>query len=738
MASWSNCSGGAPLSGTAACALSTANKNAAAGDTVYLRGGTYVVTGATTAGVYPINPTNSGTSPSSMITYSAYTADGTTYETVSFAGDSSLAGANSCGIQISGKSYIKVTHLNFTNLHEYLAIRNASDHNEISYCKFENERDPWADIIYDSNTGGTGGATNGNGDSPDYYHSTSTLYDKNVNLPALYPYAVRLYNVTDKSSSYYCNTWTTHTLDCHAGGQSDLTGGTNNYWSNGDRYQLTHDFSQPSSYINNSSTHNWIHHCVFNKVGGGYTGAGRNNLTNTMGEDGGATLIIGSGSSTTDHSDNNTLEYNEMYGGGHQVFSHYSGIHEVIRHNYLHNEGWFSDAKYSNICSSGDNGVCSIGRAIYTYHTNPSYGGRTLYENNAIGFGSQYGGPHPLNSGASGSGAEIGSCSNIWRYNDHFANAMYGLGFSTATGHTANNRVYNNTFFHNGYNESSYGVASTTENIEETTGGFTTPDRRTGMAISDDSTVAGNVIINNLFYKNWAERNLTGLSYGSYYSTYFPAIRISSSDTAKRNTIANNYTGGSQNPPYTSSSAYPAETDPLFTNEHYPTAYNTVAGSLDATYPAWVNYTLVHPDLTLQAGSPAIDKGTYLATASGSGSSSTTLVVADAAFFQDGTWGSDLAIAAGVMHADLIAIGTVGKVVQIQSIDYSTNTITLAAPMSWANGAPIWLYKKSDGAQVLYGSAPDMGAHEYHYSCKNGDNCTTPNKPSPFTVQRVK
>jgi hypothetical protein len=65
------------------------------------------------------------------------------------------------------------------------------------------------------------------------------------------------------------------------------------------------------------------------------------------------------------------------------------------------------------------------------------------------------------------------------------------------------------------------------------------------------------------------------------------------------------------------------------------------------------------------------------------------------------------------MHADWIAIGTVDNVVQIQSIDYSTNTITLAAPTTWADGAPIWLYKKSDGTQVLSGSAPDMGAHEY-------------------------
>jgi hypothetical protein len=63
------------------------------------------------------------------------------------------------------------------------------------------------------------------------------------------------------------------------------------------------------------------------------------------------------------------------------------------------------------------------------------------------------------------------------------------------------------------------------------------------------------------------------------------------------------------------------------------------------------------------------------------------------------------------LFPDVIAIGTIGNTVQISSINYSTNTITLATPMTWANGAPIWLYKNSSGQQVLYGTAPDLGAH---------------------------
>ena len=98
--------------------------------------------------------------------------------------------------------------------------------------------------------------------------------------------------------------------------------------------------------------------------------------------------------------------------------------------------------------------------------------------------------------------------------------------------------------------------------------------------------------------------------------------------------------------------------------------------------------------------------------ANGSGSNSITLIVDDALYFQDGSWGSDLT--RGVtMFADWIAIGTVNNKVQISSIDYSTNTITLASAVSWSDNDPIWLYKKSDGTRVLYGAAPEYGAHEF-------------------------
>lgn len=130
--------------------------------------------------------------------------------------------------------------------------------------------------------------------------------------------------------------------------------------------------------------------------------------------------------------------------------------------------------------------------------------------------------------------------------------------------------------------------------------------------------------------------------------------------------------------------------------------------------PKFVNTILSNPisttlpDLSLQHDSPCLNGGTYLTQANGSGSDITTLIVDDALFFQDGSWGSSLA----TLNADWIAIGTVDNIVEISSINYGTNTIILATQKSWSDAASIWLYKDSDGSIVLRGSAPNYGAYQ--------------------------
>jgi hypothetical protein len=169
-----------------------------------------------------------------------------------------------------------------------------------------------------------------------------------------------------------------------------------------------------------------------------------------------------------------------------------------------------------------------------------------------------------------------------------------------------------------------------------------------------------------------------------------------------------------------SSSPYTEPANPNFKSPTLPSGSANIIA-------AWSNYSVTSPDLTLQGISPVINVGSHLTQANGTGTNSTTLIVADATYFQDGTWGSSLASSG--LKADWIAIGTVSNVHQISSI--SGNTITLATPTTWADAANIWLYKKSDGTRVLYGSAPDYGAHEYSGS---GHTTTIGSGTQTFTI----
>ena len=140
--------------------------------------------------------------------------------------------------------------------------------------------------------------------------------------------------------------------------------------------------------------------------------------------------------------------------------------------------------------------------------------------------------------------------------------------------------------------------------------------------------------------------------------------------------------------------------------------------------PLFVNYIGAgnkSNNYQLQSGSPAIAAGTNLTTAKGSGSPSTSLVVNDASYFQDGY---GLSNAYSTVSPDCISITTASNHVCITAVNYSTNTLTLASAMNWSSGDKIWLYSKSDGAQVLTGSAPDLGAYPF------GSGGTAPAPPT--------
>lgn len=120
-APWANCQSSTPLSGVAACSLATANTNAAAGDTVYLRAGTYYAP-SFQGGIQPSNNGSAG----NMITFAAYTGE-TPIITQS--------GTTSFGVYFgytgSASSYITVSGIEFHNLSYFGQIINGSNHIEL-------------------------------------------------------------------------------------------------------------------------------------------------------------------------------------------------------------------------------------------------------------------------------------------------------------------------------------------------------------------------------------------------------------------------------------------------------------------------------------------------------------------------------------------------------------------------------------------------------------------------------
>jgi hypothetical protein len=126
-------------------------------------------------------------------------------------------------------------------------------------------------------------------------------------------------------------------------------------------------------------------------------------------------------------------------------------------------------------------------------------------------------------------------------------------------------------------------------------------------------------------------------------------------------------------------------------------------------------------NLHVQAGSPAIAAGGPLTTAVGAGVTSTALTVVDAGFFFANVG------MPGSYAADYIRIGA-ATTVQIASINYGTNVITLASPQSWANNAAIYLYKNSSGTIVLNGASPNIGFDQ------GSAGAVTPAAPSKLGV----
>jgi hypothetical protein len=355
----------------------------------------------------------------------------------------------------------------------------------------------------------------------------------------------------------------------------------------------------------------------------------------------------------------------------------------------------------------------------------------------------------------SGAVLEIGSeesSTDLTRYNLIENNVFFHGGHHVVALHTGYN-TFRNNYVHNEAWSRSRGNRNLYLNGKDpVTGHNLIEGNLFGYAARpcDDYTV-GNVSMstpynifryNKLYHHNaygLGTYSYTGYSNGSYNRIYnntifnsgydiYPTYNNGSEDTAITfmhsanigNALKNNlyysnyqlYTGNTGSQTYANEFNGDTRGNPLFVNA----STTPPADKADSTLP----------NLDLQAGSPAINSGGALTTvAVADTGSGTSLVVSDASYFQDGTFAPS-----GTVQADWIAVGTVGNTVQISVINYATNTITLANSISRSDGQSVWLYKKSDGARVLSGTAPDAGAYEVN-------SASSPLKPLPPTILGV-
>ena len=692
-ATWANCQSVTALNGTAACSLSTANANAEAGDTVYFRGGSggsYVVNTGTAA----VIPSHSGTcaslpctggSGANRIVFSAYNGE------VPILAQTDVSKVIA-GVWLDGKSWIRISGITFSNFKYYYAIiYHGASYNEIDHNQFISSG--LFRSGYNFGVGSADGCQRG-WDTHNWIHHNylSTrlhpsgdscaegvdVMDIGADCVLTQPSGTTCSpNVpSNPEKNPYCSMDNYNTIE-------------SNYIEYGSHSTLSVK-SQRNVVVGNI-LHNepWKGNCTSWQTATSTSsvtiGTGSKTFVTQTGLSGLTALSLISVVTTSD--------YTQVMNG--QITSYNSGTGTLV-----------INSQHTGGSGTYDSWVISVGGLIPQYSVsawNGMYGHRNvgigdpywnvdnynLVEGNRIGFASL----NPANSGldnltytAPGNmgrynflyGAMNSGIYVKWPYPGSTGGNAYTYGYNTGTIHSYS---YNNTIFQNGinWNPLLYGARNLAFH---------------GQGIGQDNYEgAADLPTNN----TWKNNLVYGNSQGDICKIGWPGNNTCAPMTTVNGTPVDTVV----------SNWVTTDGDPKFTNPDLsdPTSQNLIASAH--------GYTATPiPDLTLQATSPAIDGGAALTTAVGAGNHTATLVVADAMYFQDGTGGSDLA--RGVtFFPDWIAIGTVTNTVQIGSINYAANTITLASPATWSAGASIWLYKKSDGAVVLVGAGPDFGASEF-------------------------
>lgn len=338
--------------------------------------------------------------------------------------------------------------------------------------------------------------------------------------------------------------------------------------------------------------------------------------------------------------------------GGHDCFQ-LNSAYNVIRSNLFHQEPWIATNSltgnfYYNGGScpritpnniglwgargtkpgGGDNNYLDVG----TNNNTPDL--RNVWEYNTMLYAS-----FPPDSQA-GVAIEMGTRLGIYRFNS--------IAFSGAAG------IYLN---HSGSNLNADG---------------------TEAAQSTQNTIYHNTIYGNGLYNTYGFSDADGFSYGFTMNTFHNANT--------NNFIVNNIVWGNS-PSNVDSTIYTWQKWRTNWSGDYALSAPQFISTNGAGYVFSSNSL---PDFHLQAGSPGIDAGTWLATITSANGSGTSFTVDNSLYFSDGNQ---------IVTGDVIQLQGQTATATITANDWTNNVITFTPALTWTNG---------QGVSLQYsGSAPD-------------------------------
>jgi len=722
-ADMASCSGSTPLSGTDACTRTKAMAFALQpGDVVYFRAGTYTVasSGLDYEGIKLAAKCGGGSDPcngssGNPIIFSSYNDEEVIID----------GGAYSYGIALTSRDYVKIDGITFRNIASWGHV-SGSDYVEITNCTFG----PATTEVSQTGLGISNGSTHAwiHGNTFEAALSPSGACAEGSDLLRIGSgYAI---GKVDPGNNY-------HTIEDNVFAHAAHT--------NFDNYGMY-------NIVRNNVSHNepWITGCT--------TGQSGKEPKYDTSE---TSLALGTGSKSLTVSTGKTYRAGSPIG----IISTASPQNAMSGTVSSYNSG--TGALVVNVTYSTGSGTISswtISKGNYPYYETASYNDKyghrnfqvsddyardglfNLYEGNRLGHASN----NPGNGGPMG--FDVAGPKNLVRYNAIYNGMSAGIYFKYAHS-SLTSPITSTSSVEIGEGEKTFTIASglviydgqtlriwnVADKTKAMTGTVASYNEGTGELVANITATNGSGTldawqvfwngasggINNRIYNNTLYHNGEGYDWRAYgnMNVAYSGVGICQANSAgigsTSNVIKNNIVYDNKEGAICSIRLYDGDsTTTQCSARDWDTISNNLSGGtgdLPTNDPLFVNPDLTDPtsttlpNLSLQSSSPAIDGGTFLTLANGAGDNNATIHVDDALYFQDGTWGSSLSN----IQADWIAIGTVTNVVQISSIDYQTNTITLAEAKTWADDAPIWLYKKSDGERVLYGSAPDYGAYEY-------------------------